>query len=213
MKKLLIGLGVLVVIVIAAALVIPAFIPVEVYKTQIITQIEGATGRKAKIDGDFKLSILPRVEFVAGKVSLGNAKGGKAQDMMSLDKLTVRVGVFPLLSGNLEVDALVAEKPVINLEVDQQGRPNWQFDSAQAKPAAAKPGDAGAGYAPGLAGLKLGDGLLDGVSVGAIQEIEHGSSPGYRYRPGIYRSLGDVDLVHARTQPTHGGHPRFIHLR
>jgi AsmA protein len=163
MKKLLIGLGVLVVIVIAAAFIIPAFIPVDVYKSQIITQIEGATGRKAKIDGDFKLSILPRVEFVAGKVSLGNAKGGKAQDMMSLDKLTVRVGVFPLLSGNLEVDALVAEKPVINLEVDKQGRPNWQFDAAKGKPAAAKPGAAGSVGAPGLAGIKLGDvRLVDG---------------------------------------------------
>lgn len=157
MKKLLIALGVLVVVVIAAALIIPAVIPVDVYKQQIIAQVEGATGRKAKIDGDFKLSILPRVEFVAGKVSLGNAEGGKAQDMMSLDRLTVRVGVFPLLSGNLEVDALVAEKPVINLEVNKSGKPNWQFGTASEKPAAAEPAAAPSGGAPGLAGLKLGD--------------------------------------------------------
>lgn len=162
MKKLLIGLVVLVVIVIAAALIIPAFIPVDVYKREIIAGIEGATGRKAKIDGDFKLSILPRVEFVAGKVSLGNAKGGKAENMVSLDKLTVRVGVFPLLSGNLEVDALVAEKPVINLEVDKSGRPNWQFDTAQAKAPAAKPSDAGSGGgATALSGIKLGDVRLE----------------------------------------------------
>ena len=64
---------------------------------------------------------------MAGKVSLGNAKGDRAKTMMSLDRLTVRVGVFPLLSGNLEVDALVAEKPIINLEVDKKGQPNWQF--------------------------------------------------------------------------------------
>lgn len=163
LKKLLIGLGVLVILVIAAALIIPAFIPVEVYKREIIAGIEGATGRKAKIDGDFKLSLLPRVEFVAGKVSLGNAKGGKAADLMSLDRLTVRVGVLPLLSGNLEVDALVAEKPVINLEVDKAGRPNWQFGPAGAKPAAAQPSQGGTGGAPALAGLKLGDvRLVDG---------------------------------------------------
>jgi len=163
MKKLLIALGVLVVVVIAAALVIPAFIPVDVYKREIIAGIEGATGRKAKIEGDFKLSILPRVEFVAGKVSLGNAKGAKAPDMISLERLTVRVGVFPLLSGNIEVDALVAEKPVINLEMDQQGRPNWQFGPAGEAPAAAKPGAPAPGGAPVLAGLKLGDvRLVDG---------------------------------------------------
>jgi AsmA protein len=162
MKKILIGFGVLLVLVIGAALIVPAFIPVDVYKREIIAGIEGATGRKARIDGAFKLALLPRVEFVAGKVTLGNAKGGRAKSMMSLDRLTVRVGIFPLLSGNLEIDALVAEKPVINLEVDKSGRPNWQFGPAAA-PAAAKPGEAAPGGAPGLGGLKLGDvRLVDG---------------------------------------------------
>jgi AsmA protein len=179
MKKVLIGFGVLLVLVIAALLIIPAFIPVEVYKREIIAGIESATGRKARIDGDFKLAILPRAEFVAGKVTLGNAKGGRAKTMMSLDRLTVRVGIFPLLSGNLEVDALVAEKPVINLEVDKRGRPNWQFGPAGA-PAAAKPGGAApSAGGPGLAGISLGDvRLVDGrisyidMKTGAQQKVD-----------------------------------------
>ena len=106
---------------IAGALIVPALIPVDIYKREIIAVMEGATGRKARIDGEFKLSILPRAEFVAGKVSLGNAKDGQAKNMMTLDRLTVRVGVLPLLTGNLEIDALVAERLVINLEVDKGG--------------------------------------------------------------------------------------------
>jgi len=161
-KKLLIGFGVLLVLLIAAALIAPALIPVDVYKRQIIAGIEEATGRKARIDGEFKLSILPRAEFVAGKVSLGNAKGGRAKTMMSLDRLTVRVGILPLLSGNLEIDALVAERLVINLEVDNEGRPNWQFGTAPS-PAAAKPDDVTPAGVPGLGGLRLGDvRLVDG---------------------------------------------------
>ena len=156
MKKLLIGFGVLLVLLIAAALIVPALIPVDVYKREIIAVMEGATGRKARIGGDVKFSILPRAEFVAGKVSLGNAKGGQAKTMMSLDRLTVRVGIFPLLTGNLEIDALVAERLLINLEVDKGGRPNWQFGAA-GKPAAAKPDDVTPAGAPWLAGLKLGD--------------------------------------------------------
>ena len=140
----------------------PALIPVDVYKREIIAVMEGATGRKARIDGEFKLSILPRAEFVAGKVSLGNAKDGQAKNMMTLDRLTVRVGVLPLLTGNLEIDALVAERLVINLEVDKGGRPNWQLGAAPS-PAAAKPDDVTPAGAPGLAGLKLGDvRLVDG---------------------------------------------------
>ncbi len=162
MKKLLIGFGVLLVLLIAGALVVPALIPVDVYKREIIAVMEGATGRKARIDGEFKLSILPRAEFVAGKVSLGNAKDGQAKNMMTLDRLTVRVGVLPLLTGNLEIDALVAERLVINLEVDKGGRPNWQLGAAPS-PAAAKPDDVTPAGAPGLAGLKLGDvRLVDG---------------------------------------------------
>ena len=162
MKKLLIGFGVLLVLLIAGALVVPALIPVDVYKREIIAVMEEATGRKARIDGEFKLSILPRAEFVAGKVSLGNAKDGQAKNMMTLDRLTVRVGVLPLLTGNLEIDALVAERLVINLEVDKGGRPNWQLGAAPS-PAAAKPDDVTPAGAPGLAGLKLGDvRLVDG---------------------------------------------------
>ena len=162
MKKLFIGFGVLLVLLIAGALVVPALIPVDVYKREIIAVMEGATGRKARIDGEFKLSILPRAEFVAGKVSLGNAKDGQAKNMMTLDRLTVRVGVLPLLTGNLEIDALVAERLVINLEVDKGGRPNWQMGAAPS-PAAAKPDDVTPAGAPGLAGLKLGDvRLVDG---------------------------------------------------
>jgi len=56
MKKILIGLGVVVVLVIGAAVIVPMFIPVDVYKREIIAGIEKATGRKARIDGDFKLS-------------------------------------------------------------------------------------------------------------------------------------------------------------
>jgi AsmA protein len=182
MKKVVIGLLVAIVVVIAAALIVPAFIPVDVYKRQIVAGIEEATGRPARIDGDFKLSVLPRVEFVAGKVALGDAKGGRAETMLSLDRLTVRVGVFPLLSGNLEIDALVAEKPVINLEVDKSGRPNWDFGTG-GKAAPGGGGEAGAssrgGPGHGLSGLKLGDvRLVDGrvtytdLASGARHEVD-----------------------------------------
>lgn len=118
------------VLLVAAALILPAFVPIETYKAQIIAGIEGATGRKARIDGDFKFAVLPRVELVAGKVSLANAKGAAEPSMMSFDRLTVRVGLLPLLSGTIEVDALVLEKPVINLEVARNGQANWEFPKA-----------------------------------------------------------------------------------
>jgi len=159
MKKILIGLGALVVVLIAAALVVPALIPVDTYKGQLLAQIEEATGRKARIDGEFGFSILPSLEFTAGKVALANAQGAQPADMVALDRLNVRIGLLPLIGGNVVIDSFVLEKPVISLSVDRNGRPNWQFDTKQAAP---KPGEAatpagGAGDGPGLSGLTLGD--------------------------------------------------------
>ena len=99
MKKLMIGGGVVVILVIVAALVIPFVIPAETFKNQLLTQVKDATGREARIDGAFKFSILPRVEFVAGKVSFANAAGGKARNMVSVDNINVQVALFPCLAA------------------------------------------------------------------------------------------------------------------
>jgi AsmA protein len=123
-KKLIIGFLAVVVLIVAAAFIVPSLIPAETYKSQLLAQVKEATGREARIDGDFKIAILPRVEFVAGKVSFANAKGSKTKNMVSVDRLNVQVALFPLLGGKVEIDAFVLEKPVINLEIDKNGKPN-----------------------------------------------------------------------------------------
>jgi AsmA protein len=168
MKKILIALGVIVVLLVLAVLIVPALIPVETYKEQILAQVKQATGREARIDGDFKLSILPSVEFVAGKVSFANAPGAKTPQMVTLDRMTVRVALFPLIGGNIEIAAFVLEKPVINLEIDKSGKPNWQFGAAGAAgtTGAAKKAEQSSGSGAGMAlgGVKLGDvRLVDGI--------------------------------------------------
>ena len=67
MKKFLVGLGVVVALLVVAALVAPLLIPVDAYKRAVVAQIEAATGRKAQIAGDFHLSLLPNIEVEAGK--------------------------------------------------------------------------------------------------------------------------------------------------
>ena len=62
MKKLFIGGGVVIVLVIVAALVIPFLIPAETYKSQLLTQVRDATGREARIDGAFKISKRARLD-------------------------------------------------------------------------------------------------------------------------------------------------------
>jgi AsmA protein len=168
-KKVVIGLVAVVALIVGAALVLPFVIPADTYKEQLLSGVKDATGREARIDGEFKFSILPRVQFVARKVSFANAKGGKAKNMVELDGLNVEVALFPLIGGTVEIDAFVLEKPVISLEVDRNGKPNWQFDGGKAsgKPAGSDSssgsGDSGGDGGMALGGLRLGDvRLVDG---------------------------------------------------
>jgi AsmA protein len=159
-KKVLIGIGALVVLIIAAVIIVPMVVPLETYKAQIAKQVEGATGRKMTIGGDLKLSVLPRLEIATSKVSLANAPGGKAKNMLELGELRVAVDLLPLLGGNVSIDTFVLVDPVINLEVDRQGRKNWEF-KADGKPGArpaekSEPkGKDGGGF--GLSGIHLGN--------------------------------------------------------
>src|SRR5260370_854317 len=80
--------------------------------------------------------------FAAG---WGNGPGGTAKELATMGKLRLQLGIRPLLSRQIVVDRFVVSDPVLALEVDAQGRPNWQFGTAT--PATATP--AQAGTAPG----------------------------------------------------------------
>src|SRR6185437_1275397 len=97
----------------------------------------------------------------ANQVSFANPPGAASKDMATLGKLQVALQVLPLLHKDIEIKRLVLVDPVIDLEVDKQGRPNWQFSQAPAHPAPAKqaekPAPAGGG------GISLSDVHLDDV--------------------------------------------------
>ena len=158
MKKVLIGIGGVVVVLIAAAIIIPLFIPVERYKSEITTRTEAATGRQLAIDGPVSLSLFPSIALSAEDVHFANRPGGRAKDMATLDRLRVSVKLLPLLTGNLQIDGFELVNPVIALEVDKNGVGNWVMGEAAP---AADTQDASAskgGGAPSfLTGLSLGD--------------------------------------------------------
>jgi AsmA protein len=127
MKKLLIGLVALVVLAVVVLVAAPFFIPVDTYKDQIAERTREATGRELEIRGDFALSLLPRFELVAEDVVFANAPGATEPEMATLKSLLVQLQVWPLLSGEIKVDSFVLIEPVIHLEVDGDGRANWDF--------------------------------------------------------------------------------------
>ncbi|MGQ0677744.1 MAG: AsmA family protein [Rhodospirillales bacterium] len=152
MKKVLIALVVLVVVALGAVIALPFFIDVNQFKPEIEAKAKEALGRELKLNGPIKLSLWPNIGVEASDVRLANVPGGQAKEMASLKSLVVSVKLMPLLAKTVEVDSFVLNEPVINLEVDRAGKPNWQFGDPKA---AARPAGSGGGAPSGS--LKLGD--------------------------------------------------------
>ena len=125
MKKLLIGLGILLVVVIAALLVGPSFVNWNDHKAKIIAAVHDATGRQLAIDGDISLAILPAPALSVRDIRLAGLSD--AEEMLTLKALEVRLALAPLISGKIQVTSVRLIQPTIVLEALPEGRANWQF--------------------------------------------------------------------------------------
>ncbi|MGH7124310.1 MAG: AsmA family protein, partial [Stellaceae bacterium] len=183
MLKLLKWIGIVVVVLVVlvggAAVVLPQFISVDTYKDKLIAEVKSATGRDLKISGPVHLSVLPHLAIDAAQVSFSNAAGAQSKDMMTLGSLQVEVELFPLLNKTVVVDRFVLKDPVIALEVDKQGKPNWDFSTAKAAGAApaapaaasgAKPAAGGGADLSALGGLHLGDVRLENGTISYLDQ-------------------------------------------
>ncbi len=140
-KKVLIGAGSVIGVLILALLIAPSFFDLNQYKPQIIAEVKKATGRDLVIDGPISLSLLPLPKVGVTGVKFFNVPGAKNPNMVEVKSVTVRPSVLALLVGDIEVSEVTLVEPKIVLEINAEGKPNWEFTPsvAEAKPAAPKP--------------------------------------------------------------------------
>ncbi len=140
-KRLLIGGGGVIGLVLAGLVAAPFFIDVNSYKPLIVSQVKTATGRDLVLDGPISLSLLPTPTVSVQGVKFFNTPGSKNANMVEVKSVTVKPSLLGLLGGNIEVGEVTLVEPKIVLEVNAEGKPNWEFapSVAEAKPAAPKP--------------------------------------------------------------------------
>src|SRR6476646_10193072 len=140
-RKLLIGAGAVLGVLIVAALVAPLLYDLNKWKPEIVAMVKQATGRELVIDGPMSLAILPVPRVTVAAVKFFNAPGSKDPNMVEVKSITVKPALFALMTGRLEVDEVTLVEPKIVLEINAEGKPNWEFTPsvAEAKPVAAKP--------------------------------------------------------------------------
>src|SRR5260370_27979780 len=140
-KKVLIGAGGVIGVLVGALVIAPASFDLDKYKPLIVSEVKKATGRDLVIDGPVSLSLLPVPQVSVTGVKFFNMVGAKNPKMVEVKSVTVRPSLLALLGGGLEVSEVVLVEPRIVLEINAEGKPNWEFTPsvAEAKPAAPKP--------------------------------------------------------------------------
>jgi uncharacterized protein involved in outer membrane biogenesis len=140
-KKVLVGGGGIIGLLIVGLLAAPFFIDVNSYKPMIAGEVKKATGRDLVLDGPIKLSLLPVPEVSISGVKFFNMPGSKNPNMVDVKSVTVKPSLLALLAGSIEVSEVTLVEPKIVLEINAEGKPNWEFTPsvAEAKPAAPKP--------------------------------------------------------------------------
>src|SRR5471030_2182153 len=140
-NKLLVVAAGAVGLIVVALLVAPLFIDLDRFKPIIVSEAKKATGRDLVIDGKVSGSLLPWPSASVSGVKFFNAPGSKNPNMVEVKSITVRPSLLPLLMGSLELSEVILVEPKIVLEINAEGKPNWEFapSVAEAQPAAAKP--------------------------------------------------------------------------
>ena len=102
--------------------------PGDKLATILAEQVRTPTGRDLKLTGDVKLSFWPVLGLETGPVTFGNAQWAGPEPMLSAESLAVGVGAAALISGDLRIKRVVADNPVLRLELSD-GRGNWELSA------------------------------------------------------------------------------------
>lgn len=191
MKKVLIGIGVLLAALVAVALVVPNFVDLNRYKSQVTSQVRAITGRDLVIAGDIELSVIPSIALKADDIRLSNVEGASAADMVALKGLRVRVALLPLLGGDVQVESVIFSEPVIEIEMFADGGTNLDF-----RPEA--PAGASDVKADGEAGAQTGTGAApapdQAISLDSVV-IENGTVIVRDQAAGTVERIENLDLT------------------
>ena len=185
--------GVLALLIIVAAVVVPMVIDPNDYKDDIAAAVEAKTGRTLAIEGDIGLSVFPWLAVEIGPTRLSNAPGFSNRPFAAVKKVSVRIKLLPLLHKQVEMGTVVLDGLQLSLETRADGKTNWAdlaaHEAGQAKPAPeAAPSEPSSGQLA-LAGLAIG-----GVRISDANVLWDDKKQGARYQvEGLSLRTGAIE--------------------
>jgi len=127
MKKLLYGFLLIVLLVV----IVPNFVDWSHYKSPLIAALKRHTGLEVDFKGPLHLKLLPTLCIDATEVVIKNNLKGKAANLLEVENISMKVTLWSLMRGRVNIDKATFLNPTLYLEVLQDGQQNWVFENSQ----------------------------------------------------------------------------------
>ena len=101
------------------------------FKHPLERRVSAATGRSFRIDGDLSVKLAWKPRITLQGLHLGNLPGNPQPEMASARQLQFRLHLLPLLHRKWELSDVNLSHPVVLLEINKAGDPNWIFRKSE----------------------------------------------------------------------------------
>lgn len=103
------------------------FADLSAFKPRVEAAVSEATGREFRIDGDFRIDVLPSPTVVVENASLANAAWAEEPSMLQIGHFSSNVGLWSLLFRPVDVKDLQLSDVTVYVETNADGESNWEF--------------------------------------------------------------------------------------
>lgn len=105
------------------ALIAPYFIDWTAHKQKFEQQASLVFGQPVKVGGAANLRILPLPSVSFGKLQVGENADGTP--LLSIEQFSAKLELIPFLTGEVRVVDMTLDRPVVNLQVNENGSVEW----------------------------------------------------------------------------------------
>ncbi len=119
----------MIVLTLIAALVGPLFVDWTTYRADFEREASRVLGRNVTVEGDATARLLPFPSVSFGDVTVSGGPAG--QPAMHVDTFSMDLELAPFLRGEVLIFDMRLERPVVTVELDEEGRLDW-FDGEDA---------------------------------------------------------------------------------
>ena len=119
--------GLLLVLLVGGALAAPFIVDWNSYRPNLEAYGRKISGREVAVKGDVAVRLYPWPELHVDDISVAAAKGTVGVPLLAAKRAIIHLSLSGLFSGQIRVEAIDLDAPILNLSLDPQGQANWHL--------------------------------------------------------------------------------------